>query len=449
MSAPLDARRVLRLWWPLAASWMLMGLELPMVTAVIARMADPEVGLAAYGSLVLPISLVVEAPIIMLLAASTALATDREAWRKLRRFTLVAGGVLTAVHAAIAFTPLFDLIARRVIGVPEEVIEPARIGLRFMTPWTFSIAWRRFQQGVLIRMEHSRSVSAGTLVRLLANGSVLCLGFLHGGFSGIAVGTAGVAMGVVCEALFVEFRARPLARELAAPAPGAAPLTRASFLAFYVPLAMTPLMTLLVQPIGAASMSRMPDTLSSLAAWPAVHGLVFLIRGVGLAFNEVVVRLMGEPDGVRVLQRTARSAALAMMGLLLLLALTPLGELWFVTISGLPDDLARMSRRALLLAALMPGYAVLQSWYQGALVHARKTRAVPEAVALYLIVSSTLLALGVAFWDGPGIYYTIPSLTIAGVTQTVWLWWRSRAPIAAAGAAAGAVAGAATALPGP
>jgi hypothetical protein len=231
---------------------------------------------------------------------------------------------------------------------------------------------------------------------------------------------------VVCEALFIEASAHSLTHELPPRAPGTSPLTRASFIAFYAPLAMTPLMALLVQPIGAAAMSRMPDTLTSLAAWPAVHGLVFLFRGVGLSFNEVVVRLAGEPDGMRVLQRIARTAALGMMGLLLLLALSPLGELWFVTISGLPGGLASVSQKALLLAALMPGYAVLQSWYQGALMHVRRTRPIPEAVALYLLVSASLLALGVAYWDGPGIYYAIPTLTAAGLTQTAWLWLRSR-----------------------
>ena len=71
---PVDVGRVARLWWPLAASWLLMGAELPLLSAVVARMADPEIHLSAYGSTVLPLSFMVEAPIIMLLSASTALS---------------------------------------------------------------------------------------------------------------------------------------------------------------------------------------------------------------------------------------------------------------------------------------------------------------------------------------------------------------------------------------
>src|SRR5438552_14302416 len=74
-----DARisGVFQAWWPLAASWILMGLEVPAVSAVIARLPQPTVGLAAYGGIVMPVSMFIEGPIIMLLAASTALSRDR------------------------------------------------------------------------------------------------------------------------------------------------------------------------------------------------------------------------------------------------------------------------------------------------------------------------------------------------------------------------------------
>jgi len=119
-------RRVFRLWWPLATSWLLMAAELPLLTAVVARLPDPKVHLAAYGSVVFPVSLVIEGPIIMLLAASTALCTHWRAYRQVRRFMMVAGAGLTAVHVAVAFTPLYDVVAGGLMGAPEAILEPAR-----------------------------------------------------------------------------------------------------------------------------------------------------------------------------------------------------------------------------------------------------------------------------------------------------------------------------------
>ena len=94
-SRPVDLQRVARLWLPLAASWLLMAVEQPMLTATMGRMADEKVQLAAWGSVVFPIALVVEAPIIMLLAASTALCEDWVSYRKVRRFMWISGAALT------------------------------------------------------------------------------------------------------------------------------------------------------------------------------------------------------------------------------------------------------------------------------------------------------------------------------------------------------------------
>ena len=95
-----------------------MGIESPMLTAFVARMALPEINLAAWGSLIYPISLAVEGPIIMLLAASTALATDKIAYRKLFKYMVVMSLVLTTIHVLIAFTPLFYVVANGLLKVP-------------------------------------------------------------------------------------------------------------------------------------------------------------------------------------------------------------------------------------------------------------------------------------------------------------------------------------------
>jgi len=420
---PVRARRVVSLWFPLAASWLLMALELPLVAAVVARLPDPEVNLAAYGSVVFPLSILIEAPIIMLLAASTALAADRRAWGLMARFAFGTGFTLSALHALVAFTPLFDLVVGGLIGPPPEVIEPGRLGLRIMTPWTLAIAWRRFQQGVLIRFERSRLVGLGTLVRLASTALALLTG-ARLGLPGIAVGALGVSTGVCCEALFAQVVTHPLVRHLPPEAPPGAPhgpLGWARLLRFYVPLALTPLITLVVPVLSARAMSRMPERLSSLAAWTAVHGFVFLLRSIGLAFNEVVVRLVAEPGGVPVLRRIAWAAAAGTSAVLALTALTPLGAWWFGRVSGLSATLTDLASASLLLAVLMPGYQVLQSWYQGTLVSAHRTRPIPVSVAIYLLVAGGLLTWGIHHVEAPGIFWVIPALTTAGLAQTAWL----------------------------
>lgn len=424
---PLDAHRIARLWWPLAASWLLMGVELPMVAAVMSRLEDPKVQLAAYGSVVFPIALVIEAPIIMLLAASTALCSDRDSYLKVRRFMLRAGLCLTVLHAAVAFSPLYDVVARDLLGAPDDVAEAGRLGLQLLTPWTWSIAWRRFQQGVLIRFERSRPVTLGTGVRLVANAATLVLLVALDTLPGVAVASAAVSAGVLAEALFIHWSVQPVLRErLAHAPPRAVPLTRAAFLGFYVPLALTPLMTLLVQPLGAAAMNRMPQVLDSTAAWPGVHGLVFLTRSAPLAFHEVVVALLGAVGARRALGRFTFGLTLVTSALLLLLALTPLGRVWFEGISNFPPEVAALSTQALYIAVLLPAITTLQSWYSGALVHDGRTRPITEAVGIYLVVSGALLAWGTVTQPMAGLLFALFAFSVGGIAQTAWLWFRSR-----------------------
>lgn len=410
-----------------------MGAELPALSAVIARLANPEINLAAYGGIVFPLALIIESPIIMLLAASTALSKDWNSYRKLHRFMMIAGGVLTGLHVLVAFTPLYYVVVEGILGAPTEIVEPARIGLMIMTPWTWSIAYRRFHQGVLIRFDHSKAVGVGTMVRLSADLIVLMIGYSIGTLPGVVVATTAVAAGVVCEAVYAGIVVRPVIRRELKPAPPVKePVTLSGFLEFYIPLAMTSLLTLLVLPLGSAALSRMPDPLSSLAAWPVVTGLVFMLRSMGMAYNEVVVALLDEPRSTHSLRRFTQLLTGSATLLLLIITVTPLADLWFRQVQGLSPALADLALAGMWIALPMPGLNVLQSWFQGVILHGKRTRGITQAVAIFLLTAGIILWGGVIWGEVPGLFVGLAAFDIAMLVQTIWLWYRSRPPLAAA-----------------
>ena len=420
-------RRVVQNWAPLAASWLLMSAELPALSAVIARLADPKIHLAAYGAVVFPIALIIEAPIINLLAASTALSKDWDSYQKLRRFMMLGGASLTALHVLIAFSPMYYLVVETVLGAPSEIVEPARIGLMIMTPWTWSIAYRRFNQGILIRFGHSRVVSAGTVLRLMADGLVLILGYFYLSLPGIVVATAAVAAGVVTEAVYIGVKVQPvIARQVRGEPKLKEALTFSSFAEFYTPLALTSLLMLAVQPIGSAALSRMPRALESLAVWPVVSGLAFMLRCPGHAYQEVVVALSGAAGSYRPLRSFARILTLIMITLLLLVLFTPLSRFWFTTLSGLSPGLSVMAKNGLWFAILLPGLAVYQNLYQGFLVNGRQTQAITESVLVFLLVCGAILWVGVRWLDVTGLYVGTSAFSLGGLVQVAWLRRRFR-----------------------
>ena len=440
-SQPVTTRDVWKTWYPLALSWLMMGIELPLLSAVVARLANPEVNLGAYGGVVFPLALLIEAPIIMLLTASTKLSRDLVSYKKLWRFMMIAGGGLSALHLLVAVTPLFDLLVGGLLGVEAEILEASRLGMIIMTPWTWAIAHRRFNQGVLLRFGHSRAVTWGTLTRLLAVVSVLftCyalakrIGLLE---LGIIAATVAVSAGVVIEAIYIAWKVRPIVRDVLPVAQSnEPPLNRKRFLSFYVPLALSPLLGLAAQPILTAGISRMPSSTDSLAILPALNGFTFLFRSISLAFLEVVVALVERPGGYTALRRFAWQAALCVFCLQLLIVASPLANGWFGTVSGLDTDLAKLASQAVWAALTLAAFGFGNSLCQGLLVHSHKTRSITESVAMFLIVTVIGLTVGAhGDWLAGAIFaYIIYSLGQA--TQFGWLFIRSRSDRQALGQA--------------
>jgi hypothetical protein len=429
-SIELSSRRIFHTWWPLAASWLLMGVELPMISAVIARLENPEINLAAYGGIIFPLALIIESPIIMLLAASTALSKDWSSFVRIRRFMMISSAILTALHILIAFTPLYYVVVEKLFAAPQAIIEPARIGLMIMTPWTWAIAYRRFHQGMLIRFGHSKTVSTGTFIRLCADMLVLFIGYSIHDISGIVVATCAVAAGVVSEAIYAGIVSHPVIKyELRPSQPIQPALTWHSFFVFYTPLVMTSLLSLLVQPIGAAALSRMPQPVESLAAWSVVGGLVFMFRSTGIAYNEVVVALLDEFLAAKKLWKFAFNLIIVTTLLWILIIASPISKFWFQTISALSPNLAELAQIAIWITLPMPALSVLQSWYQGTLLHSHKTRGITEAVVVYLLVNIITLTGGVLSARVVGLYIGLASFVFSTFIQAVWLWYRSKKPI--------------------
>lgn len=433
---PLTLRVVLATWWPLAASWLLMGIEMPLVTAVMGRLPDETVQLAAYGGVFFPISLAIEAPVIMLLAASTRLCDSPQNYRYLQRFSRRLGLALTGVHGLIAFTPLFDLVVVPMLGTAEAVVEPARLGFQFMLPFTIAVAERRFHQGVLIRYGRQRKVGVGTIIRLVAVLVPLMIGLAVETEHSAAVAGFAISFGVVAEAIYARWCVFEVERGPMREAVSERLLDLATTVRFYFPLALTSVLSLASYPICSAGMNRMPEALTSLAIWSAVTGLGFFSRSSGMAFNEVVIRHAGDVEGPRTLKRFMMIAGLGISAIVGLVAASPLGEVWYIDLERIPEEGMSMARLATWLMVPMPFLTFLISYWQGMLVHAHQTKPISEGVGIGLATIGLVLVIFVIIGTVPGGVAATLAITVAGVLQAAWLAirWngvRRRSPVAA------------------
>jgi len=355
----------------------MMAVEGPFLAAVIARLADPKFNLAAHG-VAFAFALVVEAPVIMIMSASTALANNAENYRRLRNFTFSMNAAVTGVLLVLLLPPVFDFLMRDVIALPEEVATLTYISLWLYLPWAAAIGYRRFFNGLLIRDGYTRYVAYGTVVRLSTMATTALLLYHRFDLPGAYVGAASLSFGVTLEAAASRVMARFSVRKVLAVQGNdnevGEQLSYLGIAHFYYPLALTSIIGLALQPMVTFFMGRAPSPLESLAVFPVVGAVSFVFRSMGLSYQEVAIALVGDRyQHLPELGRFALSLGLASSAGLAIVALTPATDFWFMTVSGLAPDLARFAIVPMIILIPMPGLTVLLSLERAILVNGKHT----------------------------------------------------------------------------
>ena len=402
MSTPsVSVPRLARFWFPLQATWLFMAVEGLFLAAVIARLPDAKLNLAAYG-VAYAFAIIVEAPVIMMLSAATALVDARPAYLALRRFAQALNLLITSVMLLLLATPAMDWILTSFMRLDPRVADLVRGALWILLPWPAAIGYRRFYQGILIRADLTHRVAWGTVIRLAAMAAA-ALAAARLGLGGTRVGAVALSTGVCVEAIASRLMAWQPVRDLplrTAPRRPAADLSWRGLTAFYWPLALTSTISLAVQPLVTFFMGRARCSLESLAVLPVINALVFLFRTPGLAYQETTIAMLGENrDNLPPVLRFAGLLAVSAAASLTLVAWSPVSSFWFEDLSGLSPELAAFAVVPARILALMPALSVLLSLERALLVHGRRTGPVTMASLLEVGTIAVVLAFGVGVLD--------------------------------------------------
>ena len=384
----LTSGHIARFWSPLAATWVMMALEGPLIAATIARLPEAKINLASHG-VVFAIAILVEAPVIMLLTAATALVRDRDSYRKLRLFAHGLNALATLLVLLLLVPAVFEPLILGLLDLPGEVADIIYGALWIYLPWPAAIGYRRFIHGVMISTGQTRQVAVGTVFRLasMAGTAFALPAFtdLHGAW----VGAASLTVGVCVEAVAARIMATGSIRQVLSTAPegsGAAPISYRGILAFYYPLALTSLVALATHPLLTFFVGRARDPLESLAVLPVVHSLSFLFRAAGLSYQEAAIALTGNDfEHRRPVGRFALRMGLAATAAYALIVLTPLFGVWFETVSGLTPELSGYARIPALVLIPVPGLAFWLAHQSAIMVLLRRTKAITMATTLGLL----------------------------------------------------------------
>ena len=374
---------ILWFWLPLAATWLMMSAEGPYVAAIIARMPRAAFNLAAYG-VAFSLAWLVESPIMMLLTAANSLVSGRPSFLALRKFTFKLNALVTAAMLVGILPPVFRFVTGTLMGLPPEVARLVHVATAILVPWPAAIGYRRFYQGVMVRHGLARRVAYGTVLRLASMSATAAALAVFSPLHGASIGAAALATGVLVEAA----ASRLMAQRAIAALPdedgaGAAALTQRGILRFYYPLALTSIISLITGPLLTFFMGRSRAPIESLAVLPVVQSLVFLFRSGGVAFQEVGVALIGRGGEHRAeISRALRILASGASIALAIVLFTPLAEVWFRRVSGLPPDLAAFALAPARLLALLPAMEYWLSYQRSRFIVNGQTRVITVATAI-------------------------------------------------------------------
>lgn len=402
----LTYKKIFTFWYPLAASWLMMSVEGPFLAAVIARLPDTKFNLAAYG-VAFSLALIIEAPIIMLMTASTALSKDRDAFFKLWRFTFVLNAGITILMIFTLIPTIFYFIAEDLIELPHNIAKLTHTALLLLIPWPAAIGFRRFYQGILIRYNLTRRVAYGTVVRMTTM-AVTALVLYFTDVPGAYVGAAALSIGVTCEAVASRIMVHGSMKKLMETPPSGenkkSPLTYRFITGFYYPLALMTILSLGVHPMVTFFMGKSRFPIESLAVLPVVNSLFFIFRSLGLSYQEVVIALMGKKkENYIPLRNFAFFIGIGVFAGGALVAFTPVARIWFHSISGLSLELAAFAYLPTQILVLLPVLTLLISVQRSILVTIKHTTPISLATAIEVI---SIIAV---------LYITIEQLNFVGV----------------------------------
>ncbi len=439
--ALLTNARIFRLWVPLAATWLMMSVEGPFLAAVIARLADPIENLAAYG-VAFSFATLAEAPIIMILSASTALVKDIDSYRRLRNFSFGLNLAVTVVILLGLLPPIFDWIAKDLIGLPDSIAVLTHRALLFLVPWPAAIGYRRFYQGIMIRQHLTRRVALGTVVRVLAMAGAAVVLFRTFGLPGALVGAGALSAGVVVEAMATRFMAWGVKERITKTSRSVEALTFGRIAEFYFPLALTSVIALGVQPTMTFFLGGSRRAIDSLAVLPVITSLTFLFRSIGLSYQEAAIALLdGTRENFRRVSTFAVVAGVAATAGLALIAFTPLADIWFRDVSGLSPELAAFSVLPLQIFCTIPFFAMQLAYQRAILVLGRATKSVTLSTAVEVATIVAVLYVGIHILDLVGAVAAVAALLVGRMVGNAYMMYPCHVVLSAAGIVGRGVSG--------
>jgi hypothetical protein len=423
-------------WLPLGVMWIVMAAEQPAVTGVISRLPDAVNQLAAFGYS-FALALLIEGPVVQMLSAGTAVSGTEESYKKILKIMNILAIITLIVHLFFCIPSIFEGVAVHIMHLPANLVHPAWTCFMFMIPWTPCIGYRRLWQGVLIKHEKSALAPVVMYVRLSAAFLFLWLGLLFKPLKGAALGGAIMGMVAIVGMLMAYLLVRPILRDLKNNSKkqdtkelesetATAQMTMREMVVFYIPLAITSMVSLGVRPILNFGIPRGLFPIESLAIWPIMLSYVLLYTAISQSLQEIVIAEMNA-ENYKTLQRFVTVVAFVISGLYAITwFVKPFRNFWFTLFFNFPQELYPFLPISIAILAPLAFLAAKISWFRGVFIANHKTKIITAGIVVNLSTLLTFIIVLPLTTKLAGVYIGAIAYISSFSTEFCFLWWKSQ-----------------------
>jgi progressive ankylosis protein len=275
-----DVLRLILFYMPLGFSAMLAGLTHVIINGVLARSPEAEITISTY-AVALSVSFLLDLPINVLRQTSSKYARDQSSFGAVARLALILAVSITALSAAIGWTPLGHFIFSVVFGVKEELLLPTIDVFRVLAFFYPLTALRSLFQGVILNQLRTAWMTVGMVIRVIVMFAMSYYFIQIGWTNDGRVGAWIFFVGLVIEAAVMTLEGISLKRKLPTaeiaqlPPLELKPISRtAQLLPFYVPLLYSSLVTVLLNPSIQSSLNKGANPTLAVASFAVAAQLV-------------------------------------------------------------------------------------------------------------------------------------------------------------------------------
>ncbi len=393
-----------------------MCLELPLAAWALAKFPNPEISLSAFGALLIAICYFFQSTTWNFIGTSAALVRSKQDLKIMIQFLTLVCLVMGLCYVGLVFGPLSKTVLIPLFGATNELFTLTIPSFAMAASWPCLVGYRRVNQGVLIHVSKSKLVSITSIIRIigLALSIVVALA-LRPNFSGLTIVSMCMTFSVLVETASSHFFVVKFA--LPKLSDRQTTLTLKSIWDYSMPMMLAAIVSQIMMPLGSVILFRLPQSQFSLVVWPAVSGLLQLLRTIGFSLLELVASCGDNSKNRATILKYSNRFSILIFFFLLLLILTGIGKSYFSFFGGLEQDYANFASLTLAFGILYPSIE-MRLWYLTGIAYATKnTKFTAQATFVAVALGLALYPIGLNQTFFSGAAFLLILLTICTIAE--------------------------------